>query len=352
MGGGNSSSTKSTSWGIKNGYESQSPWTPQEPYLLNAFQQAQSQYDKNMKEGAYAGDYVAGSTDQQRAQGSAVFAGADQSQGYNDRFLQSAQDVMGQGRNWMGDSAGTLADLSRDQTGNIINNANQYRAGFDVDAATKAATAAAYRNAAESTVPNLYRSAAGAGGLNSSRAALAQGVVDRGLGENAQNIHSNLNNSLYQFGVGQASNDLGRMLQSSTALGTLGANAYNMGQAGINNGINNQGKIDTRRMAAADYLQALNQNDLNNQIMKYTNRQNFGWGNLANYYNIIGNRSWGGNRVYQENTIGGEESTTKQNPSALSTAGSMLGMAGSLVGSGNGGGGGLIGGFRSLFSPS
>jgi hypothetical protein len=39
--------------------ENTDPWAPQQPYLLDAFKNAQGAYDTNTAQGAYGGDYVA-----------------------------------------------------------------------------------------------------------------------------------------------------------------------------------------------------------------------------------------------------------------------------------------------------
>jgi hypothetical protein len=348
--GGSSSNTNSSNWGITNGTSNQSPWSVQDPYLRQIFSDAKSQYDANMKQGPWQGDYLSPSTQQQRDQGQAVFSGADQNQAQNNDLTNTSQQLMHSGQGWMQDAAGTMHDLSGDQTQNVIDRAHKYQSGFDLQGQTDAAMRAANRNAAESTIPNLYRSAASAGGLNSDRAALQQGVVDRGLQTQAMDTYANLSNNTYQSGINTAEGDLNRQLSSAGALGSMGQNAVNMGDAGINSGINNQGKIDTRRMAAADYIQALNQNDLSNSQQKFQGGQNFGWGQLGNLYNIIGNRSWGGTNNYSQTTMGGSSSQTQSNPGLTSMIGGGLGALGSLVGTGSGGGGGLIGGFRQLFS--
>lgn len=347
MGGGGGSSTKSTSWGMKTGWEKQEPWDVQIPYLKQAFSEAQSQFDKNKAAGPWSGDYLVPSTQEQYDAGRAVLSAADRSEQWNNALLDSSRSSLEGGGGYITDAATGLRSLSGDQTQSIIDAANQYRQGFDVPSLVQAAMRDANRNAAESGVPNLYRQAAASGGLNSSRAALAQGVIDRGLAEKSADLSAQYGNQAWLTGLTNAQTDIARRLQAIGGLGNLGLGALNAGQQGYNIGINNAGKIATARMGGAEYLKALEQNNLSNELMKYDQNRNYLWNQLANYYNIIGNRSWGGTRTYAESEIGGSESQTKNSSSPLSTAGSILGAAGSLFG--GGGSGGILGGLK-LFS--
>jgi hypothetical protein len=129
-------------------------------------------------------------------------------------------------------------------------------------------------------------------------------------------------------GIGNASNMYG---QAAGVLGNAG-NLYGMasnmyGQAGSNLG-NAAGMINTgvNSGVSANNLQS--------------NLNNYPWQNLANYYGILGANNWGSQSAGNANTTAASNtsgsgtsfgnSQTQNNPSALSTAGSLVGLLGSI----------------------
>jgi hypothetical protein len=326
--GGSSSTTNSTQWSDFN--TNTSPWAPQTDYILNAFKAAQGNYD-SMRANPYTGQYQAGSTQQQRdAYGNAITQAQNQ-QSAVDGMIAQGQRNAAMGWDAANSATGALARFGNtDQTANNISAAQRYASGFDTDGQVKAAMQAANRNAAEGGIPSLYRSSAAAGGLNSDRAALAQGVVERGLAETAGNLYAQLNNSNYQNGLNLAQGDNGRTLQALTAAGQLGAG---IGQAGVNEqtgAINTQGALNNQAQSAANGLQGLNQLDLSANLKNYLGKYQMQNDALSSLWNIIGARSWGGNQHTTGINVG--NSTTTQNPSILSTIGAGIGSVGSLLG--------------------
>lgn len=326
--GGNSSTKSGTNFSITN--SSTSPWAPQTDYILNAFKAAQGNYD-SMRANPYTGQYQAGSTQQQRdAYGNAITQAQNQ-QSAVDRMIAQGQQNAALGWDAANSATGALARFGNtDQTANNISAAQRYAAGFDTDGQVKAAMQAANRNAAEGDIPSLYRSSAAAGGLNSDRAALAQGVVERGLAETAGNLYAQLNNSNYQNGLNLAQSDNGRTLQALTAAGQLGAG---IGQAGVNEqtgAINTQGALNNQAQSAANGLQGLNQLDLSANLKNYLGKYQMQNDALSSLWNIIGAKSWGENT--HRTTVGSETERQSSNPSLLSTIGIGIGSVGSLLG--------------------
>lgn len=162
-------------------------WAPQVGALTTAFGGATDAYNQQKAMGLYNGDYVAApnQTQYDAYNQAAQFGGANGGVGQNQ--IDTGQNLMGNYGNAQGALGGMYNFGSQDQTQNNINTANAYAENPWINDEVKAATAYANRNAAENDIPNLYRSAASSGNLNSDRTALAQGVVERGLGENAQN---------------------------------------------------------------------------------------------------------------------------------------------------------------------
>lgn len=325
--GGNSTTKTGNSFSITD--STTSPWGPQADYILNAFRAAQGNYD-SMQSNPYTGQFQAGSTQQQRdAYGNALTQARNQ-QGAVDGMLAEGRRNAALGWDAANSATGALSRFGNtDQTGRNINAAQQYAAGFDTAGQVQAAMQAANRNAAEGAIPSLYKSAAAAGGLNSDRAALAQGVVERGLAETAGNMYAQLNNSNYQNGLNLAQQDNGRTLQALTTAGQLGAN---IGQAGVNEqtgAINTQGALNNQAVSAANGLQGLNQMDLSAALKNYLGPYQMRNDALSSLWNIIGGRSWGGQE--HRTTIGSETERQSSNPSLLSTIGAGIGSVGSLI---------------------
>jgi hypothetical protein len=330
MGGGGGSSGSGQTFQIQN--QTNDPWAPQQGYLLDAFNKAGGAYNQGMATGPYTGNYVAGQTGQQ----------ADANNNAYNWAMGTGQDtvssILGMGGNnaqtGFNGATGALGALgqfaSTDQTKNNIANAGQYADNPYMSGMVDSAMHDAVRTASESTIPNIYRSAAGSGNINSDRAALAQGVVDRGLGEQAGNISANLRGNAYENGINQALQGNAQGLQALSQEGSLGEN---MGQSGLNalsTGINDQGALVNQATAGANanYQQA-SQNPLLNALQQYQGTSNFPWQQLQNYYNIIGNKSWGSQT--SGTSMGTQQQQQQTNPSMMSSIGSGLGILGALL---------------------
>lgn len=319
------------------------PWAPQQGYLLDAFNQAQNAENTANAQGPYSGNYVAPTNQNQynAYNGAYNFASGMGANTVNG-ILNTGNANNATGWNAAGGALGGMANFANnDQTAHNVANAGQYADNPYISSMVQSSMADENRNAAESTIPNLYRNAAASGNINSDRTALAQGVVQRGLDEDAGKISANLRGNAYNTGIGAALQGNAQGLQALSQEGSLGAN---MGQSGLNalsTGINDQGALNNMGAAGANGVQALDQSNLNNSIQQYQQNQNFPWQQLQNYYNIVGNRSWGQNGT----TTTQGNSTTQNTPSTLSTIGSLVGGVGSLFGSGGLlGSGGALGG--------
>lgn len=338
--GGGSTTTNSSNWGFysKSGHESTGPWSVQAPYLSSAFSRAEDAYRRTMAKGPYQGDYVA-QPDQKNADAfnQAFNFGTDKTNnGYVQNQMDNANEWVNLGTDWMKFGADGLKSLSGDQTQTIIDNAGKYADNPYIVGALNAAMADAERQAAETTVPNLYRSAAGSNALMSDRAALSQGVVDRGLAELAGKLSGEMRYNAWNKGIDTARGELDSRRQSYGAMAKLGQSNAELGVTGLAQGIANQSRLNQMSAAGAEGLRSLRQMGLDNDMAKYQGDINFPWQALANYYNIIGNKSWGGERDYSESgwSTGQESSTTTKKPGVTDIAGGVIGGIGSLFSGG------------------
>jgi hypothetical protein len=310
------------------------PWKVQQPYLTDAFKQAQDLYNKNSATPGYQGDFTAGQNpNQANIQKGAYDYFTGNATGMANEIQNAASGLAQTGAGGLTNTASGLYGIATgDSAGNNIANAQRYASGLDLDALTNAATYGARRQAAEGDIPNLYRAAAASGNLNSDRTALAQGVVERGLAENAQNIRSQLGADAYNTGLQMAQGDQAQALQAYNAAGSQYDQAIARGSGGLTDAFNLQTQALGNAYDYASQQQQGTQQDLTNAVQKYNYAEQRPYDLLNNYYSIIGSQNWGQNGTSTTN------STTTSTPSPLQVAGGVLGGLGSLFGPGTGAG--------------
>jgi hypothetical protein len=179
----------------------------------------------------------------------------------------------------------------------------------------------ANQNASENSIPNIYRASAASGGINSDRAALAQGVVERGLADKSADLTANLTNSAYTTGLSNAQQGNAQQLQADSQLGSLGSGILSQGITGTSQGINNQSTINNQTTGGANGATGLDQQTLNNLMAKYNGGQQFTWTQLQNLMSIIG-------KSYGSQSTG--TSTSQSNPSMMQNIGAGVGILGAL----------------------
>jgi hypothetical protein len=305
MGGGGQ--TKTTE--VKN--ENHDPWSGQQPYLNQAFSEASNIYGQTKDNPAYSGDYEASVRPEamQSFQNALGTAGQQSAVG-------SAMTGMAPGLTSAG--AGGLFHVAGDQTDATIRDAAKYADNPFMSGMVDATMRDANRQVAEQALPGIDRAAAGTNNLNSTRNGIAQGIVQRGLAEKAADVSANLRGGAYQSGIQTASDDLTRRLQASTALGGLGTAVASTGSDLAKNGLD-------QSVLGSTMLQQGDQVGLDNALAKYETAQSQPWANLGNFWNIVGDKSWGGT------VTGTSTSTQKNSPSALSSIGSGVAVLGSLM---------------------
>lgn len=334
-------------------FSQNAPGGPQAGALTDIFAGAKNAYDQNMKMGPYGGNYFAGSNpflsgayDQAGNFASGIGANVPGAQ------INGGLPLMAQG---FGGAQGALGGLlnygNTDHTGNNINAANAYADNPWIKDEVRAATAYANRNAAENDIPNLYRSASASGNINSDRAALAQGVVERGLAENAQNTYAKMRGDAWNTGLNAALSQGQMNLGALTSGGALGANLGAQGSGMLSQGINDQKNLSNIYESAGQGLRDIDQNNINNDLAKYQGNQNFNWDALNKYYGIAGANNWWGSNSQNSSQFGLSPQQNPQSPGALGYIGAGLGALGTIAGLGTGGGATLGGAALSgLFS--
>lgn len=328
-------------------------WAPQVGALTQAFGGAENAYAKQLGMGDYQGDYVATPNDLQYgainqaagfAQGPAAGVGntqINQGQGLLDNYGLAGNAA-----------SGLYGYGSTNQTQNNINTANAYANNPYIDQAIASASGDGIRAVREGTIPNLYRSAAASGNLNSDRAALAQGVVERGVAENAQDISARMRGDAFNTGLNTALTQNQQGLGALSNAGSIGTSLGGAGSSMMSQGINDASNLSGLYSGAGASLNNLNQSFIDNMLAKYQGRIQNTWSPVQNLYGIAGANNWGSTQNSQGTTTSLGPVANQPSPGALSYLGAGLGVAGSLAGLGMGGGATLGGTLARYAAPS
>lgn len=314
---GGAGSTKTTE------YEKKDPWAPQQPYIKKAFSQAEQIYNQRQKN-YYNGDFVA-SYDPQDVSGiQDVRNWANTTgQGLVDTQAQGGQDLFSRGSAALGEVDTGLKDFTnKDWTGQHIEDAGRYANNPFMEQMISAATQDARRTFNEDTVRGINQNAAAGGNTNSTRAGIAAGVAQRGLADFTGNTSATMRGDAWNNGLQMSQADQASLLQSLMGRGDLAQGMTTQGGQMMNDALSNESGLLGLKSSVGELLKANEQSKLDNSMQKFeyndTRRQNL----LNDYYNTVGDKMWG--------SEGYSISKQKQQASAMSTAGSIIGMLGSL----------------------
>lgn len=310
------------------------PWKPQQNYLKDIFGQAQDIFN-SQSGNQYSGDQIAGFTpgqldmfkNMQNFANTSPLAGMMQGYGTNmsDQGVNGVKTGMEGLTNFhpSGSVNGTIADAG-------LYADNPYISG-QVDAAMRDANRQVY----EGQIPQSQRNAALSGNTNSSKSALSEGVIKRGLAEKTADVSAGLRGDAYNHGLdlSQAQNQFNDTtnINRFSQIGGLGVNSFGLGQGSLNNSLDAAGTLFGIGQAGGAGEQAANQATLDNDRMmsEYANSQQ--WAPLMNYFNLIGSQNWGqsGNTSQQGTGTTNTNGSTTASPAA--TIGGILGGIGSFM---------------------
>jgi hypothetical protein len=305
-----------------------SPWGPQADALTQAFQQAQNAYQQTQSGGApkLPTDFTAGAnqnqqnTYQQAIDFSNGNAGTAQSQ------IGAGQTAMNSGQTNINNATNGLNSFSSVNSNNpqsLIDAANSYASGQNIPAQVKLAMQGATEQARDVTMPGITQAAANSGNANSSRAGIADGLVQRGLAEQSANLSGTLQSQAYQNGLTlaqqQAQNNNVNQLTALSQQGNLGVNSLNSGNTGVNSGVTNESNVLNIGNGGGTGQQNATQADLTNQLQQYQQGQTAPYTSLQQLMGIIGSQNWGSNST--------GTSHTESDPGLLAIAGGLLGTA-------------------------
>jgi hypothetical protein len=225
----------------------------------------------------------------------------------------------------------------QNNTSSIIDSANQYVAGQNIDGQVNDAMLNAKQQARDVTLPGIQQNASIGGNTDSSRNGIAQGLVERGLAEQSANLGSTLRNAAYgqglQLAQQQAQNNNTGTLSALQSLGLVGTQDASAGSNIYSGALNNTGTANN-----------INQGN-------YTNSVGNAYAALQPYMNLFGSTNWGSTNTASNNgttagtnsgnqqslsqllsqTAGNGTSNTQNNPGLLSNISSGIGILGALL---------------------
>ncbi|API58465.1 hypothetical protein BSL82_03410 [Tardibacter chloracetimidivorans] len=328
------------------------PWSGQQPYVKDAFAEAQNIYNSQQGTPWYQGDIYAGMDPftQQAVQGTNQFAtgtGSNLASGVSQNAL-----AMGGMAPQYGSAIDSYYGMATgDPTQQNIANAGMYAANPYLDDQIDAVGRDISRNLSENELPSIDRAATGTGNVNSTRAGVAEGVALRGAQDRFGDISASMRGDAYSQG-----------LQMAEA-----ARQYNTGATGnaaqlYGQGIDRQGQQSalasdlayqnlSKQSTAGQMNQQDQQGELDALFKAWQGGDTRAADLLNRYYGIVGSNNWG--------QTGTTNTTQKSSPGIGQVAmglGSMaagafgLGGGGGLLGLGGGATGGLSAGLTSAMS--
>lgn len=210
----------------------------------------------------------------------------------------------------------------------LTSQANQYVAGQNIPAQVKAAMQAGMETARDVTLPGIEQHAAIGGNTDSSRNGIAQGLVQRGLAEQASNLQNSLSGQAYGTGLQLASNNANANNQASLSAATNAANAgngaLNSGTNAVNGSITGQGALFAMGENAGQGLTSAQQANLTNQQQQYQAGIMNPYASLQPYMGLVGSQMYGSNST--------GTATQQSAPGALGIISGLLGAGAGVAG--------------------
>lgn len=300
------------------------PWAPQAAALQSAFANAQNAYNQASQVKAPT-DFVAGYTPEQLAtfKDALGYANGNNSPANTAATGATLQNA---GTNATTGALSGLAGYDPSKANNpqaLIDSANQYVAGQDINAQVNDAMLNARQTARDVTLPGIAQNAAITGNTNSSRRGIAEGLVQRGLAQQATDLGASLRSKAFADGLGLASSNANA--NNSAALSALtarlsgGTDAAKAGVGAGSQAITDKGALLGMAEGGGAGLQASQQAALDNLLKRYQANVSSPYDALNGLMGIIGTNNWG-------SSSSGTATATK-NPSLLDSIGKGVDIA-------------------------
>lgn len=219
----------------------------------------------------------------------------------------------------------------------LVAAANKFVGGQDIDSQVRLAMQGGMEQARDVTLPGIEQNAAMTGNTNSSRTGIADGLVQRGLAEQAANLGGSLRSQAFQHGLTlaqqQAAGNNTSQLSALTGEGVIGNAAANAGNAAGNSSIANLIQQLSAGAAGGAGLTAAQQAQLTNALQKYQSGVTAPFAPLSTLLGTIGG-NYGQTTNASSTGTGTGTDHTETNASPWQIGAGILGAGASTFGSG------------------
>jgi hypothetical protein len=304
--------------------QSSQPWSVQQPYLTQAFSQASGNLS-DAYNNKYDGQQVAQFTPDQLATFKKMVGYGGNTTGADTSSTVGANTAT-TGYNALSDALSGLKSYTpTGGTGSNIEAAMAYANNPATDGMIDATMRDARRSVSEQALPQIARSSATSGNTMSSRRAISEGLVERGLADKTADVSANIRGQQFDNGLKLAENgrqfDNNAVMDALKASASAGGSAIGTGINGIGAGLDQyKGLFDIANSGGAGQ-QASGQAAIDNAkgMAEYGTDRNAKA--LQDFFGIIGANNWGGT----------QQGTQTSNPSTWSTIGSGMGLLSSFM---------------------
>ena len=193
------------------------------PYLGFGFGQAQNALQNALGGGLYGGPTLAGLDPAQQQAYSGILNQASNNQGLANQATTMGSNLMNAGAGF-GTNAQNIFNMANPSQ--TMQTANMYANNPFLDDTVNASMRAARRQVFEGDIPSARLQSASTGNPRSTRLAMKEGLIERGLAEQAGDLRARLGQQAFNTGLNQANADISNALAANTGL----ANAFSQGQ--------------------------------------------------------------------------------------------------------------------------
>ena len=250
---------------------SSAPWKKQQPYLTYGFEGTKGALGDALGMGTYGGPRVAGLNPYQMA-GADAAAGYGLGQGMANGMGQAAMGMQGMGglNTYMNNANSLLNNyINGDPTGYAQNMGAAFANNPNVNGMIDASSRDITRNLYENQLPNLSLAATGSGNQNSTRAGIAEGIMQRGAADRIGDIGSTLRGGLYSQGLTSGLNQYNANFTNALSGNNQLYNAANLGNTMVNSGMQNVFNSADAAVKAGQMYQNQNQNEINGSMQAF-----------------------------------------------------------------------------------
>jgi hypothetical protein len=185
------------------------------PYLGFGYGQGQNALTNALVGGLYQGDRVAGLDPSQTGAYNLVNQQVGNNSGFGTLASNVGQNLLNAGMN-VGTNAQNIYNMANPQQ--TLSTANMYANNPFINDAVDAGMFSARRQLNEVDIPSARLGSAGGGNARSSRLAMKEGILERGLAEQGQALDAQMRQQAFNTGLGQANADISNALSANAGL--------------------------------------------------------------------------------------------------------------------------------------